>query len=68
MITTRTYPKVCESCKSAGVIPEPIMGTSTTKMCPACMGSGVITVIESFESKDEFNPKSDFFYPVEKER
>jgi len=53
MITTRTYPKVCDSCKSAGIIPEPITGISTTRMCPACNGSGVIIVTETIESKDE---------------
>ena len=53
MITTRTYPKVCDSCKGAGIIPEPITGISTTRMCPACNGSGVIIVTETIESKDE---------------
>jgi DnaJ-class molecular chaperone len=69
MRTTRTYPKVCDSCKGAGIIFEPMpTTTSITRMCPACNGSGVITITETIESKDEFNPKSDFFYPVEKER
>ena len=52
MITTRTYPKVCDSCKSAGIISEPLPTTSITRMCPACNGSGVITITETIETED----------------
>lgn len=36
-------PIVCPSCSGSGVIPEPLLSTSTTRMCPACNGSGVVT-------------------------
>ncbi|KKP51567.1 MAG: hypothetical protein UR43_C0019G0010 [candidate division TM6 bacterium GW2011_GWF2_33_332] len=53
MKTIRTYPKVCDSCKSTGVISEPFPSTtSITKMCPACSGSGVVIVTEVIETDE----------------
>ena len=45
---TKQSPIVCPSCKGSCVIPEPF-GTSTscTRQCPACNGSGVVTVMET---------------------
>ena len=52
MITTRIYQKVCDSCKGAGVIPEPLpTSTSITRMCPAC-NEGVVLVTETIETND----------------
>jgi hypothetical protein len=56
MITTRTYFNGCNWCNATGLIPSKDFGMNTTPLmitCPVCNGSKVITVTESFESKDE---------------
>jgi hypothetical protein len=54
MITTRTYLKGCDWCNATGhKFPMQHNGTDFSSICPACNGNKVITVTETFESKDE---------------
>ena len=55
MKTTRTYPAKCTNCNGEGFIQRQITTTAWSnkfKVCPACNGSGVVTVSEVTESKE----------------
>jgi len=44
---TRQYPKVCGSCNGTGSLMEIGTSSSPFRQCPACHGSGVVTVTET---------------------
>ena len=46
MKITRTYPKLCDACNGDGWIPTTGTSSDTTKQCPVCKGTGIITVTE----------------------
>lgn len=64
MSITREYNIVCSSCNGNRWIPETTgVSSSATTVCPACNGSGVITVKETIYGDDvektyrEFNQR-----------
>lgn len=52
MKTTRTYPKLYYACKGDGWIPTTGTSLDTTKQCPVCKGTGIITVTEIIEENE----------------